>query len=161
MKRRSLGRDAWLALLCIVAAAPATQAQSSAPGPTGRVSIYANTAGRDFTDGSRQRNTDLSTSVTLESPRTDENGFEYALDLRETRYSSTATPDRVSIYDGFAGASFGGDWQLRVRAGHMWLQDLGTMGALAGGLFEVGERKANDEGRFRAGAFSGLERASG
>jgi hypothetical protein len=157
MKRRLLGRDAWLALLCIVAAARATQAQSSAPGPTGRVSIYANTAGRDFTDGSRQRNTDLSTSVTLESPRTDENGVEYALDLRETRYSSTATPDRVSIYDGFAGASFGGDWQLRARAGHMWLQDLGTMGALAGGLFEVGQRRTNDDGRFRVGAFSGLE----
>jgi hypothetical protein len=63
----------------------------------------------------------------------------------------------VSIYDGFAGASFGGDLQLRMRAGHMWLQDLGTMGALAGGLFELGQRRSNNEGRFRAGAFAGLE----
>jgi hypothetical protein len=157
MRRRSVRRDAWLTGLCIVAAVPAAQAQSTASGPTGRVSIYVDTAGRDFGDGSRQRSTDLSTSVTLESPRTDENGVEYALDLRQTRYSADATPDRVSIYDGYAGASFGGDWQLRVRAGHMWLQDLGTMGALAGGLFEVGQHRSNDEGRFRAGAFSGLE----
>lgn len=150
-------RAVWLSGLCLVATAHAGRAQSSDAGPTGRVSIYANTAGRDFTDGTRQRNTDLSTAVSLESPRTDENGVEYALDLRETRYSSSATPDRVSIYDGFAGARFGGEWQLRVRAGHMWLQDLGTMGALAGGLFEVGQHRSNDEGRFRVGAFSGLE----
>ena len=152
-----MGRAVWLSGLCLVASVQAGQAQSSDAGPTGRVSIYANTAGRDFTDGTRQRNTDLSTSVSLESPRTDENGVEYALDLRETRYSSTATPDRVSIYDGFAGARFGGDWGVRVRAGHMWLQDLGTMGALAGGLFEVGQHRSNDEGRFRVGAFGGLE----
>jgi len=156
-RRRSIGRAVWLSGLCLVATVQAGQAQSSDTGPTGRVSIYVNTAGRDFTDDTRQRNTDLSTSVSLESPRSDENGVEYALDLRETRYSSAATPDRVSIYDGFAGARFGGDWQLRVRAGHMWLQDLGTMGALAGGLFEVGQRRSNDDGRFRVGAFSGLE----
>jgi hypothetical protein len=150
-------RSAGLTCLCIVAVVHLARAQSSASGPTGRVSIYANTAGRDFSDGARQRTTDLSTSVTLESPRTDDNGVEYGLDLRETRYSSAATPDRVSIYDGFAGASFGDDWRMRVRAGHMWLQDLGTMGALAGGLFEMGQRRSDDEGRFRVGAFSGLE----
>jgi hypothetical protein len=157
IRRWSVCRDAWVTSLCIVSVVHAAYAQSSASGPNGRVSIYANTAGRDVGDGSQQRRTDLSTSVTLESPRTDENGVEYALDLRETRDTQDATPDRVSIYDGYAGASFGGDWQLRVRAGHMWLQDLGTMGALAGGLFEVGQHRSTDEGRFRAGAFSGLE----
>jgi hypothetical protein len=157
MPRGSVRRNTWFMAVCVVAAAHTAHAQPPTPGPTGRVSVYINTAGRDFTDGTRQRDTDLSTAVTIESPRTDENGFEYALDLRETRYSSRTTRDRVSIYDGFAGASFGGDLQLRVRAGHMWLQDLGTMGALAGGLFEVGQRRSEDEGRFRAGAFTGLE----
>jgi hypothetical protein len=39
----------------------------------------------------------------------------------------------------------------------MWLQDLGTMGAVAGGLIEVGPHRDIDEGRWRAGFFSGLE----
>ena len=154
---RPLSRRAWLTGLCVAAIAHGAFAQTSASGPTGRVSIYVNTAGRDFTDGNQQRDTDLSTAVSLESPRTDENGVEYALDLRQTRYSARATPNRVSIYDGFAGASFGGDLHVRVRAGHMWLQDLGTMGALAGGLFELGQRRSGNEGRFRAGAFGGVE----
>ncbi|HKE85377.1 MAG TPA: hypothetical protein VKB50_16555 [Vicinamibacterales bacterium] len=130
--------------------------QPPPPHPTGRVSVYIDTAGRDFGDGGTQRSTELSTAVTFESPRTDENGLEYGLDLRQTRYSA-AGADRVSIYDGFAGARFGGDRQLRMRAGHIWMQDLGTMGALAGGLFEVGQRRPATEGRYRLGVFGGLE----
>jgi hypothetical protein len=95
--------------------------------------------------------------VSLTSPHSDDNGAEYGLELRHTRYASGARPDRLSIYDGFAGVRFGGDTQVRVRAGHMWIQDLGTMGSLAGGLVEVGRRRSESDGRFRAGFFSGLE----
>jgi len=146
-----------LALLLLLASAEPARSQSSSARPTGHVSVHVNTAGRDWNDGTRRRDTELSTGVTLESPRTDENGVEYGLDLRHTRYASGARPDRLSIYDGFAGGRFGGDTQVRVRAGHLWLQDLGTMGALAGGLIEVGQRRDVSEGRFRAGFFSGLE----
>jgi len=151
----SLRGCACLAGLVWLAVAAPARAQS--PGPTGRVSVHVNTAGRNWNDGGQQRNTEVSTAVTLESPRTDENGVEYRFDLRHTRYASGTRPDRVSIYDGFAGGRFGGETQVRLRAGHMWLQDLGTMGALAGGLVEVGKRRDAASAGFRAGFFSGLE----
>ena len=68
-----------------------------------------------------------------------------AIDLRHTRYSTDARPQRVSLYDGFAGARLGSRGQFRVRAGHMWLSDLGTAGALAGGLAEYRSAPAGAE----------------
>jgi hypothetical protein len=150
-------RCAWL-LTLVVTSVPATSgAQSSSARPTGRVSVYVTSAGRNWDDGTRQRDTDISTGATFESARTDDNGVEFRLDLRHTRYSTPGRAGRLSIYDGFAGGRFGGDTQVRVRAGHMWLQDLGTMGAVAGGLIEIGQHRDIDEGRFRGGFFSGLE----
>lgn len=155
--RRVTARAAGLVgLLLLVPTAPVL-AQSARPQPTGRLSTHVNTASRDSGDGARQRDTELATGITLDSPRTDENGVEYGVELRHTRYTSGTRPDRVSIYDGFVGARFGGDTQVRVRAGHMWLQDLGSMGALAGGLLEVGSRRSATSGGFRAGVFNGLE----
>lgn len=150
-------RCAWLMALLVTAVPAASRAQSSSARPTGRVSVYVTSAGRNWDDGTRQRDTDISTGATFESARTDDNGVEFRLDLRHTRYSTPGRADRLSIYDGFAGGRFGGDTQVRVRAGHMWLQDLGTMGAVAGGLIEVGQHRDIDEGRFRGGFFSGLE----
>jgi hypothetical protein len=147
-----------VALVLVASSAPA-RAQSSSSRPTGRVSVYVTTAGRAFNDGARQRDSDISTGATFESARTEDNGAEFRLDLRQTHYSTPGRADRLSIYDGYAGGRFGGDMQVRVRAGHMWLQDLGTMGAVAGGLIEVGQRRDIDVDtrRFRAGFFSGLE----
>ena len=157
MNEQPLRRCAWLAAIVIIAAPAASRAQSSTARPTGRVSIYVTSAGRNWDDGTRQRDTDISTGATFESARTDDNGVEFRLDLRHTRYSTPGRADRLSIYDGYAGGRFGGDTQVRVRAGHMWLPDLGTMGAVAGGLIEVAQHRDIDEGRFRAGVFSGLE----
>jgi hypothetical protein len=150
-------RCTWLVAVLVAAGPTAVRAQSSSGRPTGRVSIYVNSAGRVWDDGNRQRDTDISTGATFESARSDDNGVEFRLDLRHTRYSTPGRSDRLSIYDGFAGGRFGGDTQVRVRAGHMWLQDLGTIGAVAGGLIEIGQHRDVDEGRFRAGFFSGLE----
>jgi hypothetical protein len=152
-----LRRRAWLVAVVITAVPAATGAQSSLTRPTGRLSIYINSAGRSWSDGDHQRDTDISTGATFESPRVEDNGVEFRLDLRHTRYSTAGREDRLSVYDGYAGGRFGGDTQFHIRAGHMWLQDLGTMGSLAGGLFEVGQHRDPDEGRFRAGFFSGLE----
>jgi hypothetical protein len=159
MRELPIRRCAWLVAILAVAAPAALRAQSSPARPTGRVSIYINSAGRNWDDGTRQRDTDISTGATFESARTDDNGMEFRLDLRHTRYSTPGRADRLSLYDGFAGARFGGDTQVRIRAGHMWLQDLGTMGAVAGGLIEVGPHRDSDVDtqRFRAGVFSGLE----
>ena len=153
----SVRRWAWLVAILVAAIPTSSRAQSAPARPTGRVSVYVNTAGRSWDDGTHQRDSDVSTGATFESPRTDDNGTEFRLDLRHTRYSTPGRADRLSIYDGFAGARFGGDTQVRVRAGHMWLQDLGTMGAIAGGLVEIGQHRDIDQGRVRAGFFSGLE----
>jgi hypothetical protein len=150
-------RCAWLLAVVVAAGPSSARAQSSSARPTGRVSVYVTSAGRIWDDGNRQRDTNVSTGATFESARTDDNGVEFRFDLRHTRYSTPGRSDRLSIYDGFAGGRFGGDTQVRVRAGHMWLQDLGTTGAVAGGLIEVGQHRDIDEGRFRAGFFSGLE----
>jgi hypothetical protein len=150
-------RYAWLVAIVVVATPAVARSQSSSARPTGRVSVYVNTAGRNWDDGTRQRDSDISTGATFESARTDDNGVEFRLDLRHTRYSTPGRADRLSIYDGFAGGRFGGDTQVRVRAGHMWLPDLGTMGNVAGGLIEAGQHRDIDEGRIRAGFFSGLE----
>lgn len=157
MTRRTICECACLAGLLLLASPRPSRSQSAAARPSGRVSVYVNSAGRTWEDGNRQRDSDISTGVTFESPRTDDNGVEFRVDLRHTRYSATGRTDRLSVYDGFAGGRFGGETQVRLRAGHMWLQDLGTMGSLAGGLIEVGQHRDITDGRFRAGFFSGLE----
>ena len=97
--------------------------------------------------------------MTLKTPDADADGAEVGLDLRLSRYVGVERPQRVSVYDGFAGLRFGGDGRFRVRAGHMWLTDLGTSGALAGGLFEYRQPASDTKTRLRVGAFAGLEPA--
>jgi hypothetical protein len=82
---------------------------------------------------------------------------DFRLDLRHSRAVAGFRPDRLSLYDAYAGVHFGDAMQVRVRAGHMWLHDLGTIGALAGGLFEVGHPRSTEGTRVRVGAFAGRE----
>jgi hypothetical protein len=45
-----------------------------------------------------------------------------------------------------------------MRVGHLWASDLGSLGSVAGALFEYRQpRLLPEDGRFRAGAFVGLE----
>jgi hypothetical protein len=50
---------------------------------------------------------------------------------------------------------FGG--HVLVRAGQMWLNDLGALGSIGGGLLEFGQLNTGKRLRFRVGAFGGLE----
>jgi hypothetical protein len=164
-----------LASVCVLAATPFVRAQGQAPAapvtapastpvpaprprPDGRVSFMLNTARRTYDDGETRQDTELATGLTFRTPDINEAGFDAGVDLRYSRYTSLDRPDRVSLYDGYAGVRFGQQGQFRVRAGHMWLPDLGTAGALAGGLFEYRQAPAPSGGvRFMAGAFSGTE----
>lgn len=140
-------------------ASPAPLRAQSTPRATGRIGVHVNAASRTGDDGSRRRETEVSTAVALESADTGGSGAEFGLDLRHSASPSGTRPQRLSIYNGFAGARFGEDLQVRLRGGHMWLPDLGTLGSLAGGLVEVGQRRAPgaEGGRIRAGVFTGLE----
>ena len=123
-----------------------------------RVSVHVDSASRKTTDGARSDDATVSTAATLESNESDsDRGVDFRLDMRHSRVVNGVRPDRTSFYDAYAGAHIGGTTQLRFRAGHMWLQDLGTIGALAGGLVEVGRKRSVEGTRVRIGAFAGRE----
>jgi hypothetical protein len=145
--------------LCLAAAlAPsATSAQSLSPRPWGRVSFFTNSSRTESGDAPRRDFNELTSSVTYQFPELDTNGFEYGVDLRHSAYTVQPRPDRVSIYEGYVGARMF-DGVLRVRAGHVWLNELGALGAVAGGVVEVRQpRLLPSQGRVRAGVFAGLE----
>jgi hypothetical protein len=145
-------------MLVLAYAAPSSRAQSASPGATGRVSVHVDSTDRRPTEGPGTSSHEVSTTMTLESPEAGAgDGLDFKLDLRHARSFGGVRPDRLSIYDAFAGGHFGGDVQVRLRAGHMWLQDLGTVGQLAGGLIEVGQPRLAEGVRFRVGAFAGRE----
>jgi hypothetical protein len=138
--------------------APAAAAQSTSHAVAARVSVHVDSATRTTTEGARSNDASLATAITFESVDADsERGVDFRLDMRHLRAMQGLRPDRTSFYDAYAGAHFGGRTQVRLRAGHMWLHDLGTIGALAGGLFEVGQPRSKEGARFRAGVFTGRE----
>jgi hypothetical protein len=148
---------AWSAGFLLLIAATPTWAQSAAPKPDGRVSFYMTTTRRSPEGGEAKTGFDFATSFTFRTPEVDSRGLEAGVDLRHTGYSASERPQRVSVYDGFVGARLGERGQFRARAGHMWLPDLGTAGALAGGLFEYRSAPAGAENRLIAAAFAGTE----
>jgi hypothetical protein len=152
---RLVVRSPVVAVLTFATVAPA-YAQSHAV--AARLSVHVDSASRTATDGARSSDASLSTAATVESNDTDsDRGMDFRLDMRHSRAVSGLRPDRTSFYDAYAGAHVGGATQLRMRIGHMWLQDLGTIGALAGGLVEIGQKRSAEGTRFRAGAFVGRE----
>jgi hypothetical protein len=154
---RLLARSLLVGVL-VVGYAPATTAQSTSHAVAARISVHVDSATRTTTDGARSHDASLATAVTFESNDADsERGVDFRLDMRHLRAMSGLRPDRMSFYDAYAGAHFGGRTQIRLRAGHMWLYDLGTIGGLAGGLVEVGQPRSKEGIRFRAGVFTGRE----
>lgn len=151
-------RVAHASLICaaLFGSAQPLMAQSG-PRPDGRVSFYVTSDQRRPIEGESTHAFELASAFTFRLPDADGSGIEAGIDVRHTRYSLATRPPRVSIYEGFAGARLGGHGQLRVRAGHMWLPDLGTAGAIAGGLAEFRSAPAGAPARVTAGAFMGAE----
>jgi hypothetical protein len=125
----------------------------------GRVSVHTDTARREVEGAAPQNETMVTTAATFETTERedDANGLEVGLDVRQSRWLTGAHPDRLSLYTGFVGTRVGGETGVRVRAGHMWLPDLGTIGNVAGGLVEIAQRPSSTTTRFRVGGFMGLE----
>jgi hypothetical protein len=136
---------------------PAPMASPS-PRPSGRVSFYTTESRSVVTDAPSRGLGEFASSITYQLPDEDKAGVDFGIDLRHAGYSGEGRPQRVSLYEGFAGGRFAGG-RLRARAGHVWLNDLGALGAVAGGVVEY--RQPSDHpsslGRLRAGAFGGLE----
>jgi hypothetical protein len=146
-----------LLVLAALVGAPSPADAQTLPHAQGRVSFHVNTATHKAPGESSWSDTEFWTGLDLRSRETEEPGVEFGIDLRHSGYPGGGRPQRVSLYDGFAGVRLGDNArQIRVRAGHMWLPELGSIGALAGGLAEW-RRGGRDAPAFRLGGFAGLE----
>lgn len=146
--------------LLLVAAAPA-RGQVVTPTrpvrPTGRISFYVNASQIRPTDTPSVTMGDFITNVSSSLADADGDGLEYGLDVRHASYTDRTRTARVSMYDGYVGGRFA-DGHVRVRAGQMWLSDLGGLGAVAGAVVEYKQGPTTAAaGRLRVGMFAGTE----
>ena len=127
------------------------------PRATGRVSVFADSWWSTPDDGPGQRFGQIISSASFHSAESDANGFDYGIDTRFSGLSGASRPNSVSMYEGYAGLR-SGDGTVRIRAGNVWLNELGALGSLAGGVVEVRQPPdADRHERWRLGVFGGLE----
>ncbi|MGZ5441192.1 MAG: hypothetical protein ACXW5U_09235 [Thermoanaerobaculia bacterium] len=123
----------------------------------GRLSFFGTFQRAELDDGTTRDFTDITTSVTFRSRLAeDRDGFEYAIDVRETAYPSSEGRDsRTRLYDAWAGGRMA-NGRLALRGGQMWLHEFGALGSIGGVMAEyrTGETAA---GRVRFGLFGGAE----
>ena len=138
--------------------AQAATGTPASPRPTGRVSFFTSTSQTHEDDGTGSGFSDFTTMASYQATDRETDGLEFGVDVRQSAYAQINRPARVSIYEGYVGSRFGGG-VFRARAGHLWLNDLGALGAVAGGLLEVRQspRRTSGIGHLRAGLFGGLE----
>ena len=123
----------------------------------GRVSLFATAERTAFDDGTSRDYSELTSTIRFGSRETESDGTEFALDVRSSTFPSTQDAHaRTTIYDAWIGRRMASD-TLVVRAGQMWLTDLGSIGSIAGLTAEYRAPRARALGRFRAGLFGGLE----
>lgn len=153
--RWSLRAPALGAGVLLVASSLAT-AQAPTRPAWGRVSFFSNASSTANETGSNSLN-ELIGTATFESPTGDNVNYEYRADLRFAGYPNSGDRTRrVSIYDAYVGARLR-NGTVGIRAGQMWLNELGGLGAVGGGLFELGQPHLEKRGRWRAAVFGGLE----
>jgi len=167
MTRRFITLSVALVAFAAIEALPAaaqSQAQetqaSTAPASIprwARVSFFANVASMTAADGSSSSFSEIVTNVAAHSVQHAGNGFEYGLDARFGAYPSTEDRDpRTSVYDAFVAQRLM-DGRVLVKAGQMWLNDLGGLGSVGGALVEVRQSADSTRLRWRAGGFGGVE----
>jgi hypothetical protein len=141
-----------------VAMAQSWSGASAPPRPQGSVSFYATTMNTQADGGFEATYALFTTAVTYRIPDQEADGLDYGIDLRHSTSAALHRPQRLSVYEGYVGARFGGGTR-QVRAGQLWVSDLGGLGAVAGGLFEIKQAPglARGVGRLQVGVFGGLE----
>lgn len=121
--------------LADAAAAQGLSGTAAKPRPWSRVSFFTNSSVMTQDGGLTTTVSELSTAFSYQLPEIDDDGADYGVDVRFAAYASGSRPNRVSVYEGFVGRRLG-HGAMRVRLGHIWLNDLGSLGSLAGGVFE-------------------------
>ncbi len=146
-----------LALISSVLVAPAAL-HAQASGGWSRISLFGMSQNATYGDGITRKFHEVIMNIRLRSATIDEgDGLEYALDVRGSKSpGAEAGPTRTNIYDAWvSGRTAGG--ALRIRAGQMWLDELGGIGSVGGLSAEYRARSGTAAGRFRAGIFGGLD----
>ncbi len=162
MNRRATARRAAACVLALTLLAPPLAAQSAPPATPApgwaRVSFFTNASVNTPTDGGGSSTfSELITTAAIQSPTYDGDGTEYGADLRVAGYpSSEGRANRVSFYDAYATRRMASG-RLAVKAGQMWLNELGSLGSVGGVLVEGRQLQHTDGSRWRAGFFTGLE----
>jgi len=155
---RSFGLTVTCLIVGGVAPVLAQFGASSAPKPSGRVSVYTNVARTEFEEGVSRDFQEISTSASYSLPERESDGLVYGLDFRHSHDAAGVRTDRLSLYEGYVGARAAGG-RLMMRGGHLWLNDLGALGSMAGAMVEVRSRPdiLSNVSAVRAGGFAGLE----
>lgn len=148
---------AWLACVSFAIPAHAQFGATTSPRPSGRVSVYTNVSHTAMGDGVSREFQEIMTAATYSLPERDTDGLVYGFDLRHS-HAGALRADRLSVYEIYAGARAAGG-RLMLRGGHVWLNDLGSLGSVAGGTVEVRSRPGGEQNvsAVRVGAFGGLE----
>jgi len=124
------------------------------PRPWGRVAFFATAMQVQPNEGDSVHAEEFSSTFALHSADAKTTRVEFGLDARATKYTARGRDRRLSIYEGWVGLKLLDD-ALRVRGGHLWLTEIGGLGSVAGGMFEVRKTVAN--ALVRVGAFGGRE----
>lgn len=157
MRRTSVVAVVFVLAAVLPAGAQGFKAAASRPRPWSRVSFYTNTFRTSVAGLEPRLLSETITAFSYQLPDIDEDGADYGIDTRYSNFMQGTRPARTSIYEGFVGARLAGG-RLRARVGHLWLQDVGALGSIAGGSVEFRQHRTDDtDGRFRIGAFAGLE----
>ncbi len=120
---------------------------------SGRVSIFARAFQTEET-GQSSSFSEIVGSISIHSPYNKEENLEFALDVRSAVYPSSDGRDpRVSIYNAYVGKHFG---KMHARGGQMWLNELGALGSVGGGMFQY-KQSMGATNILRFGTFGGLE----
>jgi len=133
-------------------------AASSASRPSFRLALFGNAALSSYAQGGDIFSSEIIFSLSIRPPAAAAaTGLEYGVDLRTAGYpSAEERKPRVSIYEAYVGGRLAGG-RLTFRLGQLWLNELGALGAVGGGLAEARVGGPAFLGRFRIGVFAGLE----
>jgi hypothetical protein len=144
-----------VALIGLCAAAPGAQAQTRPA--WGRVAVFGNVSSVTREDGATSTLGELISNITFESATGDDVNHEYRADVRVAGFpGAEGRSTEMSVYDAYFGVRLR-HGTIGVRGGQMWLNDLGGLGSVGGGMVEFAQPKRPQGGRWRAVVFGGLE----
>ncbi|MGE5359502.1 MAG: hypothetical protein ACM3NQ_10825 [Bacteroidales bacterium] len=135
--------------------ATAGPAGAQATSPSGRISFTAQSFTASEAGQSLPSFTEMVVAATFASPGGGVGGNEFRVDFRASGTPGSDTrPGRFSVYDAYVGRQFGA---LGMRVGQMWINDLGGLGSVGGGMVEYRRSDVLGFRRLRAGGFGGFE----